>query len=153
MAEVYFAYGSNVDAVEVDGRTAPSLGVARLDDHRLAFTRRSVRTGTGVADVISAPGEVVWGVLYELEPDQVSALDAKEGLGWAYGRVSRRVRTPAGEEVDAFLYTVLHKEAEQVPPSDAYLARLLRGARRHGLPADYVQALERFQTPIGRPGP
>ena len=153
MAEIYFAYGSNVEAVEVDGGEARSLGSARLDDHRLAFTRRSVRTGTGVADVISALGEVVWGVLYELEPDQAAALDAKEGLGWAYARVSRRVRTPGGEEVDAFLYTVLHKEREEVPPSDAYLERLLRGARRHGLPADYVQALEGLRAGIGGPGP
>jgi cation transport regulator ChaC len=153
MAEIYFAYGSNIDAVEVDGREARSLGMARLDDHRLAFTRRSVRTGTGVADVISAQGEVVWGVLYELEPDQAAALDAKEGLGWAYVRVSRHVRTPDGEDVDVFLYTVLHKEREEVPPSDAYLARLLHGARRHGLPADYVRALERLRVRPCRSGP
>jgi gamma-glutamylcyclotransferase (GGCT)/AIG2-like uncharacterized protein YtfP len=150
MAEIYFAYGSNIQAVEVDGRHARILGVARLDDHRLAFTRRSVRTGTGVADVVPAPGESVWGALYELDPDQAAALDAKEGLGWAYGRVSRRVRTEGGEHVDAFLYTVLEKEPQEVPPSEAYLAGLLRGARDRGLPPDYVHTLETLQVPRDR---
>jgi gamma-glutamylcyclotransferase (GGCT)/AIG2-like uncharacterized protein YtfP len=142
----YFAYGSNIDELVVDGRPAPMLGVASLEDHRLAFMRRSVRTGTGVADAIPAAGERVWGVLYEVGPEIVAELDRKEGAGWAYVRAPVRVRRPDGAEVDAFLYTVLHKEPSEVAPSAAYLARLVRGARRRGLPEAYVRKLELLQV-------
>jgi hypothetical protein len=54
------------------------LGAARLADHRLAFTRRSVKTGTGVADIVPAPGETVWGALYELGDGELAAIDRKE---------------------------------------------------------------------------
>jgi hypothetical protein len=145
VGERYFAYGSNVEDLVVDGRHVPVVGVARLRDHRLGFTRRSVRTGTGVADVVLAAGEDVWGVLYELEPADADMLDRKEGAGWAYVRTPTRVLTADGAEVDAFMYTVLHKEREEVPPSDAYVARLVSGARNRGLPHPYVGDLERLR--------
>lgn len=65
MAMEYFAYGSNMDE-EVMQACCPAhrfFGAARLDDHRLAFTRRSVRTETGVAYVVPDTGQAVWGVL------------------------------------------------------------------------------------------
>ena len=146
MSGSYFAYGSNMDGLPVDGLRVQFLGVARLDDHRLAFTRRSVRTDTGVADVIAAPGESVWGVLYELGPTQAAVLDRKEGAGWAYVRQPAQVRTLEGAAVDAFIYTVLHKEPREVPPSDAYVSRLIKGARKRGLPDAYICKLERLQA-------
>ena len=142
----YFAYGSNIEDLVVEGRHVRCLGVARLDDHRLAFTRRSVKTGSGVADVLASAGEAVWGVLYELEPSDAAVLDRKEGAGWAYVRRPVRVDTVDGQAVDAFLYTVLDKEFREVPPSNAYLSRLLTGARRRGLPDLYLRKLERLQA-------
>jgi gamma-glutamylcyclotransferase (GGCT)/AIG2-like uncharacterized protein YtfP len=70
-------------------------GVARLDGYRLAFTRRSIKTGTGVADVIHASNETVWGVLYEIEDEELPAIDRKEGYGWAYTRVTCPVQLEA----------------------------------------------------------
>jgi hypothetical protein len=74
MTVTYFAYGSNM-APEVIARLSPQhryLGVARLTDHRPAFTRRSVKTGTGVADVVPASGQMVWGVLYKIGDDELA---------------------------------------------------------------------------------
>ena len=81
----YFAYASNM-ASEVIARLSPRhryLGVACLADYRLAFTRRSVKGGTGVADIVWAPGEQVWGVLYEIAEDELAAIDREEGYDWA----------------------------------------------------------------------
>jgi gamma-glutamylcyclotransferase len=142
----YFAYGSNIDDLVVEGRHVRCLAVAYLDDYRLAFTRRSVKTGSGVADVVASAGEAVWGVLYDLEPSDVAVLDRKEGAGWAYVRRPVRVDTIDGAAVNAFLYTVLHKESQEVPPSNAYLSRLIQGARRRGLPDPYLRKLERLQA-------
>ena len=140
----YFAYGSNMDeeVIEAYCPVYRFAGLARLDDHRLAFTRRSVRTGTGVADVVFEHGQTVWGVLYELEPDGLLALDRKEGNGWAYERQQCRVHLLAdGSEHEAITYTVLHKDAQDVPPSLAYLERLIVAARRRGLPESYIATL------------
>jgi gamma-glutamylcyclotransferase (GGCT)/AIG2-like uncharacterized protein YtfP len=116
------------------------LGAAELPKHRLAFTRRSLRTGTGVADVLAAPGASVWGALYALDQAQLAAIDEKEGNGWAYER--RAVRVIAGEgELEAFAYAVIAPDAEHVQPSREYLQALLDGARERGLPEDYVAAL------------
>jgi gamma-glutamylcyclotransferase (GGCT)/AIG2-like uncharacterized protein YtfP len=119
------------------------LGTAELRDHRLVFSRRSVRTGTGVADVVPAKGQSVWGVLYELEDAGLAALDEKEGNGWAYERAQVAVRTAADElAVTAVTYRVCKPEATEVTPSPQYVEGLVAAARERGLPAAYVAELE-----------
>src|SRR5690349_7591150 len=111
-------------AAEVMASHCPThrvIGVAELRDHRLAFRRRSIRTGTGVADVMPAPGHSVWGVLYELDDSELPALDAKEGAGWAYDRVRVTVWLEAGgERVEAVAYRVAQPESTPITPSDDY---------------------------------
>jgi gamma-glutamylcyclotransferase len=148
----YFAYASNLGGVEADGESARLLGVARLDGHRLAFTRRSVRTGTGVADVLPAPGGVVWGAVYEVSDALQAALDRKEGAGWAYARQAVHVRLEDGAGVDAFLYVVLEKEPSEVAPSPEYVQRIVRGARAVGLPEDYVRDVREIAARCGGAG-
>ncbi len=139
----YFAYGRNMGTrtMELACPGHRCLGAAELRDHRLAFTRRSLRTGTGVADVIAAPGASVWGALYALDPAQLAAIDEKEGAGWAYERRAVRVTAADGGELEAFAYAVIAPDAEHVQPSPEYLQALLDGARERGLPEAYVAAL------------
>jgi hypothetical protein len=139
----YFAYGANL-AEAVMAEHCPRhvlVGVAELPGHRFAFTRRSVRTGTGVADVVSDPESSVWGVVYEL--DDLAALDAKEGAGWAYERTEVTVRV-ADVERRAITYKVKHPEPVAIPPSETYVAGVVEAARARGLPAAYVSDLERI---------
>lgn len=92
--------------------------------------------------MVSAPGQTVWGVLYELDPECLQALDRKEGNGWAYEHQRCRVRLRAdGSEHDAFTYGVLHKEPQELPPSRAYREGLITAARRRGLPEEYIATL------------
>lgn len=141
----YFAYGSNM-AAQVMESLCPRhrfLGVAHLDGFRLAFTRRSIRTGTGVADVIPARGDIVWGALYDIEDDELAAIDRKEGYGWAYTRVMRPVLLEAGGQGQAaVIYTVQVKEPAQVLPSRQYLDQLIAAAHERRLPEVYVEKLE-----------
>ena len=138
----YFAYGRNMGsgAMELACPGHRFLGAAELPDHRLAFTRRSLRTGAGVADILATPRASVWGALYELDDAHLAAIDAKEGNGWAYER--RAVRVIAGDdELEAFAYAVIAPAAEHVQPSREYLQALVEGAYECGLPDDYVAAL------------
>jgi len=149
MTVTYFAYGSNM-APDVMARLCPRhryLGPARLDDHRLAFTRRSVRTGTGVADVVPAPGRAVWGALYEIGDDELAAIDRKEGYDWAYTRVTLPVRPAAdGPERPALVYTVAAKQTPEVPPSREYLDLIIAAASERGLPGEYITRLSAIIT-------
>jgi gamma-glutamylcyclotransferase len=143
MTVTYFAYGSNM-ASDVMARLCPRhryLGSARLDDHRLAFTRRSVRTGTGVADVVPAPGQAVWGALYEIGDDELAALDRKEGYDWAYTRVTLPVRPAGGPGRPALVYTVAAKQTPEILPSREYVDRIIAAARERGLPGEYITQL------------
>ncbi len=145
MRTLYFAYGSNMSEGDMRARcrSSRSLGSACLDEHRLAFTRRSVVSGTGVADVVSDPHQQVWGVVYELDDKELDVLDRKEGHGWAYTRERKRVRlTVDGSPHDAILYTVLVKERSEVPPSPAYLNSLIAAAEHHAFPHDYLVMLK-----------
>jgi gamma-glutamylcyclotransferase (GGCT)/AIG2-like uncharacterized protein YtfP len=140
----YFAYGSNM-AESVMAAHCPGhryLGPADLQEHRLAFTRRSVRTRTGVADIVRADGQSVWGALYELDESDLLAIDRKEGNGSNYERMQVRVR-PDGREPysDALTYAVIDPLDTEVRPSPEYLDGLVKAAYARVLPVEYRLAL------------
>jgi gamma-glutamylcyclotransferase len=151
VAVKYFAYGSNMaEAVMTErSRRHRFLGIARLPDHRLMFNRRSVRTGSGVADVVPAAGESVWGVLYELDDAGLAALDRKEGYDWAYVREPLAVElTSDGSRQPAVTYTVKEKEPAEVEPSTEYLEGIIAAAAERGLPVAYIDGLRQLRARV-----
>jgi hypothetical protein len=139
----YFAYGSNM-AGEVITAVAPSaakIGIARLPDHRLAFTRKSVRWGAGVADILECAGASVYGVLYAIKDDDLDGVDRKEGAPKAYHRVDVTVLAES-RPIKAITYAVVRAESQEVPPRVDYLAELRQAAGDHGLPESYLDFLD-----------
>ena len=143
---LYFAYGSNLDLRRFRRRCpgATVAGRARLPDYQLAFTRYSRAEKGGVADIVPQPGAEVWGALYEIEASCLAALDGYEGAPRAYRRSPVRVIDDAGSEREAVAY--VGNKTGEFAPSRQYLAQITRGAREHGLPEEYVQALEEKRT-------
>ncbi len=147
MAFLYFAYGSNMDPVQMRRRcpSARFVGVARLNKHRLAFTRRSTRRRCGVADVIPDRNDEVWGVVYRIVSRRdVRRLDEAEGFrryrkrGNSYQRELRRVRLINSFARDLLIEIYLARPQRYPPrPSRDYIGHLRRGARHWGLPPDY----------------
>jgi gamma-glutamylcyclotransferase (GGCT)/AIG2-like uncharacterized protein YtfP len=140
-----FAYGTNLASSQMEAwcPRARFVGAARLPDHRLALSRRSIRWRGGAVDIVPAGGDEVWGALYELPDGTLDRLDAKEGEGWAYRRVPIRVERD-GCTVDAEAYEVIDKEPGEVPPTPEYAALVVEGARERGLPEGYVERLLRW---------
>ena len=122
------------------------LGRARLIDYRLAFTRRSIKSGSGVADIVHTRGMAVWGVLYEINENELTALDGKEGYGSAYTRIEIDVVLQGGVAQRATTYTVISKEFNEIPPSPEYLSTIIGGAQSFGLPEYYITFLESLKT-------
>lgn len=146
---LYFAYGSNLDPAQMTRRcpSARFVCCARLMGHRLTFPRGSESWGGGVAGIDPCrDGTCVEGVVYELSDGDLATLDGFEGT--AEGHYLRRrvgVMTDGGIS-DVWTYYANADPAGSLPPSRRYLDAIVRGARRHGLSADYIVNLERIAT-------
>jgi cation transport regulator ChaC len=134
----YFAYGSNLDAVQMRRRcpTARPVGRARLLHHRLDFTHLSTRWRGGAADVVPHSGESVWGVLYELAARELPVLDRYEA---GYERVLLQVEDESGTARSVISYTVRRKGSFR--PTRTYLDKILAWGARFELPDDYLDRL------------
>src|ERR1700688_4639442 len=106
-AILYFAYGSNMYAARLRYRV-PSCRfrfTAQLLKRRLCFHKRS-SDGSGKCNAFAtaASKDSVFGVVYEISPDEKPALDRAEGLGYGYHDECVRVQSPDGQEVQAQTY-------------------------------------------------
>jgi hypothetical protein len=136
---LYFAYGSNMDPVQMESRCpdARALGRAHLADWEV---RIGVR---GFATVVNTPGSLTWGVLWEVSPSDERSLDRYEGV--AEGLYRREILTVQGHEcAQAALIYIEEFDGDGVP-RDGYLERVLDGARAFNLPADYRAELARLR--------
>jgi gamma-glutamylcyclotransferase (GGCT)/AIG2-like uncharacterized protein YtfP len=151
---LYFAYGSNMDWAQMKAR-CPSVtfvGIARLTDYRLAFTRKSVNRGCGVADVVREAGRSVWGAVFELSELDVGALDKSEGYRPgreknSYWRRECMVFLDGDENRPVTAQTYFADPQPNPPlPNEAYKALILNGARYWHLPANYIAELEAIEV-------
>lgn len=151
---LYFAYGSNMDWAQMKSR-CPSVafvGVARLVDHRIAFTRRSVNRGCGVADVVRDTGRNAWGAVFQLSEFDVGALDKSEGYrpgrdSNSYWRRECIVFLDGDESRPVTAHTYFGDPQLNPPlPNQAYKDLMLAGARHWHLPAECIAELDAIEV-------
>lgn len=138
----YFAYGSNMNWPQMQRRcpTARFVCVARLPDYQLGITRHSRLRRCGTANAFLAPGQEVWGIIYDISDADLTRLDAFED-GYRRERLSFLPNGDGHHAVEALIY--LAPLEENVPPaSSEYLALILEGARHWNLPSAYLKRLE-----------
>jgi len=147
---LYFAYGSNMDWEQMRQRCSSVrfIGVAKLPDHRLAFTRKSIKRGCGVADAVRESARAVWGAVFEIPDLEVGALDELEGYQPgreknSYWRREYTVFLDGDDRRPLTVATYFADRQESPPlPNQVYKDLILRGARRWRLPPDYINELE-----------
>ena len=153
---LYFAYGSNLDCTQMRTRcpSASFIGIAKLPNHKIAFTRKSTRRGCGVADVVRQDSAAVWGVVYEITDSDPPQLDKDEGFregrsapANSYMREQRQVLLTGKEAnpLSVWLYIANPQPNPPLPNAD-YKALLVTSARFWRLPAEYLQQLEDIRT-------
>lgn len=139
----YFAYGSNMDPSRMAQRICRSIKGRRalLNGWSLAFDKVGSADGEGFANIHPFPEKSVWGVLYEITEKELLALDHFEGVPRGeYRRERVRVDTEELGNVEAVVY-VSTRCAEKLKPRAKYLRYLLRGAKEHGIPENYIKLL------------
>ena len=138
-----FAYGSNMYTVRMRERvpSASPLSAGQLKGHTLRWHKRSIDgSGKCDAEAIDHESDVVWGVLYACRASEKSALDQAEGLGSGYNETIVEIITKTGV-VKASMYFATDKDPS-LQPYHWYKDFVIKGAREHGLPQDYIDRLE-----------
>jgi gamma-glutamylcyclotransferase (GGCT)/AIG2-like uncharacterized protein YtfP len=124
------------------------VGVACLRDHKLSFTRKSIKRDCGVADVVSENGRKVWGVVYEICDHDVGKLDASEGYFPGRERNSYWRRECLvflnDDNQNTLTVSTYFAERELNPPlpNTKYKSQILKGARHWHIPEEYISELE-----------
>ena len=94
-----------------------------------------VETGNGV--------DMVYGVLFRIDPRQKGDLDAAEGVGHGYVETLAVVTDNGGNRHEAFMYVADENSIDNtLSPYSWYKRFVVDGARQHGLPPDYIAAIE-----------
>lgn len=142
MSEVvhYFAFGANMARrvlVHRRGITPLASRAAVVHGYALRFGLRGIPgVEPAFATLVHAPGESVHGVLHTLYATDLARLDRIES---SYDRVDVRAETSDG--VFAATAYVARRLSDERTPSRRYLDLLIEGAREHGLPEPYLDAL------------
>jgi len=145
---LYFAYGSNLDVPQMQHRCAEAVRLVTpgcLRGYALAFNEYSSSWGGGVADVVVAPQQEVWGLVYDVSLAGLERLDVYEGYPHLYTRFQGAIETSRRMLTDVWIYTVVHKQGF-IPPSQAYLGILQRAAQCFGFPEAYRAFLDSVAT-------
>ncbi len=137
---LYFAYGSNTDPEQMRERCpgAKMLPTAELPGYRWIINT------DGYATVIPAPGETVYGVLWDLQVAHLAKLDLYEAVPQGlYWREEISVVTRDTQEVVPCLIYFARSQQEGRPVPD-YMEHILRCARDFGFPESYIHQLAQF---------
>lgn len=149
MVARYFAYGSNMNPARMAARGLAVVGEprpARLEGYQLRFDKLGGEgPGVGHANVVVQTGAVVHGVLYDLaSAAEILKMDPFERAPINYGREAVAVETKQGARWSWTYFANRARRADNLRPTDAYLAHLLAGEA--WLPRAYWEALRRVPT-------
>lgn len=119
--------------------SAKRIGRGRILNKILVCNKRS-KDSSGKANLKNCPGGIVWGVLYEIVPSDLSKLDKVEE---GYQRIKMCVQTDEDKSVVAEVYISAELTTEAIP-FDWYKKILICGAQEHQLPVDYIEYLKKL---------
>lgn len=135
----YFAYGSNMDTVQMLERcpNAQLCGTAVLSDYKFALDE------VGYATVIPCRGAAVPGVLWRINAEDEKALDRCEGVHLGCYKKETLTVSPKGcaSKLPVLVYTSLRGE-NRGRRKDNYIERIVTAAAHFGFDNGYVSMLK-----------
>ncbi len=142
MKTLIFAYGSNMKTERMVKRVPGAKVIGRVfAGNRKMVCNKKSKDGSGKANLVETPGSVTWGVLYEVEDENLERLDRIEG---GYERVLLAVTADDDTRLIAQAYVSDQLTADP-RPFRWYKELVLDGAREHNLPPGYIEDLEEIE--------
>jgi hypothetical protein len=91
------------------------------------------------------PGELVWGVLFNIDYNEKSLLDKAEGLGLGYNEDTLIFLDQLSNSYSARVYIADSNSINNhLLPFDWYKELIVTGGTQNKLPADYISQLQSF---------
>lgn len=139
---LYFAYGANM-AHDVFTRRrrifATSAEAARLPDYVMRFSTRGLRwVEPAFANIEPQPGAECWGALYAITDEELQHIALVESASYELVELEVDGMRCGAALAQAF---VARRPFRGQCPSRRYRDLMLQGAREHGLPQTYCDAL------------
>ena len=123
----YFAFGSNMSAQRMYDRLgwSPSRSGSILLDYEMIFNKHS--NDGGKANIMSSPGNIVEGILYSVNEEDLLILDKYEGVAAKqYKRYDIEVRKNNKISIAVVTYKALNT-GKVYSPTEEYLNYILEG--------------------------
>ena len=125
----YFAFGSNMSAQRMDERLgwSPSRSGAILNDYEMIINKHS--NDGGKANIMSSPGNIVEGILYSVNEEDLLILDKYEGVAAKqYQRHEIEVHKNNKHSITAVTYKALNT-GKVTAPTKEYMNYILEGKK------------------------
>ncbi len=146
----YFAYGSNLLTSYLREYCPGATFVMRaaIPNYRVEFPYYSEESQGGLSSILEAPGELVEGVIFNIQEAEFEAMDIMESV--PQGLYRRDTFLTLGEDgkwhkVDLYRVTT---PSGPFMPSKGYLDGMIEGAHEHGLPPEYIKRFEMMRASI-----
>jgi len=154
----YFAYGSNMDKQNLDNwckeNNKPlvhifSIQTCILRNFQLRFNYYSKRRDAGAANIMKSQDDCVYGLLLEINKQDMNVIHYKEGVPEFYNEFNIKVELlnkAEVTEVSTFKVTKEKEKSEHVPPKREYIESMIQIAKFYNFPEDYVYYLNNIKT-------
>ena len=140
----YFAFGSNMSAQRMHKRLgwSPSRSGVTLPDYEMVINKHS--NDGGKANIMYSPGDLVEGILYSVNEEDLLILDKFEGVAAKqYKRHDIEVQNNKKKSVSAVAYKALNT-GKVSAPTEEYLSYILEG--KEFLSPGYYEKLKSTKT-------
>lgn len=135
---LFFTYGGMMDPEKLH-KVAPGATfqfIAHLPETRLIFP-----TEDGRPSVEPAPGNTVWGAVFEVSAAELKAITAHEEARGRHLQKDVKAVDRSGHKYPVAVFAHAAR-GEQHPPSKEYMRSVVAGARHWHLPTGWVAGLE-----------
>lgn len=118
---------------------AEYVGIARLEGWKFQYDGgpKDSRSGTPVGNIVISANDVVWGVIYMLQPSDKDLLDKQENVPEHYQHHIVQITTADNTKMKAFTY--IRQPLPVGTPDKEYREMVVLGARGSGLPENYIE--------------
>ncbi len=141
-----FSYGSNMNLNRLTQRVPSAVKVSNafLPGYKLVCNKES-KDGSAKANIAKTniSGELVWGVLFNIDSKEKPLLDKAEGLGLGYNEDTLTFWNQLSNSYSAQVYIADSNSINNhLLPFDWYKEFIVTGGIQNKLPADYISQLQ-----------
>lgn len=154
--DYFFAYGGYLDdsqLIEDLGYLPESLGVYKLDNYEFCYNRApTTRNATG-GNIQSIAGKTVFGVIWKIKKSDFIILDKEEQAPIVYQRYQLKfihVGPPHDVKMaQVYIANPQYISSKCFPRRQYVNDMVIKGAKKHHLPKDYIDTYLRWSGPWG----